>query len=156
MRRVLGLAITHMAAVLIGFALGVYFLPIITAPPSIDADELSRAAEGAVYTTRFAEDLPGNDLLHWGRGTVSLTESRIVHVGDLAPGPDYRVYLVAGRVEDEDDFAVLRDGALLVGPVDRFDGFMLDLPAGTDLSAYTTVLVWCEAFEEFIASATYR
>jgi hypothetical protein len=30
------------------------------------------------------------------------------------------------------------------------------VPQGTDLTAYTTVLIWCEAFGEFITAARYR
>jgi hypothetical protein len=66
-------------------------------------------AQDAVYTAEFAQDLPGNDLLHWGRGTISITQSKIVHEGELAPGPDYMVYLVPRFVEHEDDFLPLKD-----------------------------------------------
>jgi hypothetical protein len=156
MTRFLILSATHMAALAIGFVLGIFFLPILTAPPSIDEAVLTEAAGGALFTTEFEEDLPGNDLLHWGRGTVSITETSIVHDGSLAPGPDYRVYLVPDFVDHEDGFTALRDRSLMVGEVAQFDGFILDLPEGTDLEAYTTVLVWCEAFGEFIAAARYR
>ena len=37
-----------------------------------------------------------------------------------------------------------------------FDGFIIDIPPIVDPSAYTTVLVWCEAFGEFITAASYR
>ena len=37
-----------------------------------------------------------------------------------------------------------------------FDGFVVDVPAGVDVTAYDTVLVWCEAFGQFITSAKYR
>ena len=29
---------------------------------------------------------------------------------------------------------------------DEFDGFLLDVPPGLDVKAYTAVVVWCEAF----------
>ena len=32
----------------------------------------------------------------------------------------------------------------------------VSVPEGTNLEDYTTVLVWCEAFSEFITSARYR
>ena len=34
--------------------------------------------------------------------------------------------------------------------------FILDLPAGTTLEDYNTVLVWCETFGEFITATKYR
>jgi hypothetical protein len=30
------------------------------------------------------------------------------------------------------------------------------VPAGVDVGAYTTVVVWCEAFSKFISAAKYR
>ena len=44
----------------------------------------------------------------------------------------------------------------MIGPVKTFEGFVLDIHSGVDLTVYTTVLVWCEAFSEFIAAAEYR
>ena len=156
MRRLLFGTVTHAAALAVGFALGVYFLPILTAPPSPDAASLDAMAEGATYTAELQQDLRGHDLFHWGEGTISLTESQIVHKGSLAPGPDYMVYLVPEFVEHEDEFLPLKDQSRVIGPVKTFEGFVLDIPSGVDLTVYTTVLVWCEAFSEFIAAAEYR
>ncbi len=94
MKRLVIWLVTHVVALGIGFALGIYMLPILTAPPSPDAATLEAQAQGAVYTAEVSEDLRGNDFLHWGRGTVRLTPTQIVHTGELAPGPDYMVYLV--------------------------------------------------------------
>lgn len=148
--------ISHGVALGLGFALGVYLLPILTAPPSPDAATLEAMAQDARYTAEFAQDLRGHDFLHWGNGTVSLTESQIVHSGELAPGPDYMVYLVPEFVEHEDDFLPLKENSQVIGPVKTFEGFVLDIPSGVDIDAYATVLVWCEAFSEFIAAAKYR
>ena len=156
MRRIFLGIVTHGAALAIGFALGIYFLPILTAPPSPSPTTLEAMAQDAVYSAAFAEDLPGNDFLHWGTGTVSLTATQIVHSGELAPGPDYMVYLVPEFVAQEDDFLPLKAKSQLIGPVKTFKGFALDIPDGVDLEDYTTVLVWCEAFSEFIAAAEYR
>jgi hypothetical protein len=147
---------THAAMLALGFALGVYFLPILTAPEGPDDATLAASAEGAMFSAEFTRDLRGSDFLHWGEGRVQITQTRIVHSGTLAPGPDYMVYLVPDFVEDEADFELLRSSALRIGPVKTFDGFILDLPPGTDPAAYTTVLVWCEAFGEFITAAKYR
>ena len=50
----------------------------------------------------------------------------------------------------------IKDQAQLIGDVKTFNGFLLDVPAGVDIERFTTVLVWCEAFSEFITSAEYR
>ena len=150
------LLISHGAMLAVGFALGIYFLPILTAPEGPDQATLSASAEGAMFEATFTRDLKGSDRLHWGEGSVSLTDTQVVHMGALSPGPDYMVYLVPEFVEDEASFEAIKDVSARIGPVKTFDGFILDLPDGVDPAAYTTVLVWCEAFGEFITAAKYR
>lgn len=150
------LLISHGVMVAVGFALGVYFLPILTAPPAPDAAMLEERAAAAMFSAELTRDLRGSDRLHWGEGTISLTETQIVHQGRLAPGPDYKLYLLPQFAEHEDEFEPLRAQALRIGDVKSFDGFILDVPAGVDLEAYDTVLIWCEAFSEFITAARYR
>lgn len=154
--RFLILSFTHMAALAIGFALGVYFLPILTAPPSPDQTKLEKMVQGAIFSAKFTRDLRGSDFVHWGEGTVSLTSTQIVHMGRLAPGPDYKLYLVDRFVEHEDEFLPIKDTAKLIGEVKSFAGIILDIPDGVDIETYNTVLVWCEAFGEFITAAQYR
>ena len=156
MRRLFIALTTHTAALAIGVGLGIYLLPILTAPPSPDAETLQTMAQGAVFEGEFKRDLPGSDFLHWGEGTVSLTHGQLVHQGALAPGPDYMAYLVPEFVTDEAAFEAVKDQSLRLGAVKSFEGFVLDLPEGTDPTAYTTVLIWCEAFGEFITAAQYR
>jgi hypothetical protein len=150
------LSITHGLVLAIGFALGVYLLPILTAPPSVDRGVLAETAKAAQFEAAFTRDLKGSDFLHWGEGRVSISPTKIAHDGKLSPGPDYKLYLVPDFVEDEAAFLALKERSLRVGDVKTFDGFLIDLPEGTDVNAYTTVLVWCEAFGEFITAAKYR
>jgi hypothetical protein len=154
--KTLVLTTTHVAALVVGFALGVYLLPILTAPASPDQAMLDAMAQKAVYRAELSRDQRGSDFLHWGEGTIGLGPREIVHMGRLAPGPDYKLYLVPEFVEHEDEFLPIKDRAQLVGDVKTFSGFLLDVPAGVDIEQYTTVLIWCEAFGEFIASAKYR
>lgn len=155
MRRVL-LLVTHAIALAIGFALGVYFLPILTAPKGPDRAVLEAEAQGATYTAEFTRDLKGSDFLHWGEGTVSVSPKQIVHMGKLAPGPDYKLYLVPEFVEDEASFEAVKARSAQVGDVKTFDGLILEVPEGVDIEAFDTVLIWCEAFGEFITAAKYR
>ena len=117
---------------------------------------LQEMAQGALFQAELTRDLRGSDFLHWGEGTISLTETQIVHVGELAPGPDYKLYLVKEFVEHEDEFLPIKADAVQVGDVKTFGGFIVDVPEAVDVSQYTTVLVWCEAFSEFITAAKYR
>ena len=156
LRRLLLLLASHGLMLGVGFALGVYFLPILTAPDSPDAAMLEASAQDAAFTAELTRELRGSDFVHWGEGTVSVSSDNIVHQGSLAPGPDYKLYLVSEFVEHEDEFLPIKSSAQLIGDIKTFDGFIVNVPDGVDVAAYTTVLVWCEAFSEFITAAKYR
>lgn len=147
---------THVLALLMGFALGVYLLPILTAPPSPDQAKLADMAQRADFRGELTRELRGSDFFHWGEGSISLSATEIVHQGRLAPGPDYKLYLVREFVEHEDEFLPIKDQAQLIGDVKTFEGFLLDVPTGVDIENFTTALIWCEAFGEFITSTKYR
>ena len=156
MRRLILLTFSHGATLAIGFALGIYLLPILTAPDAPDAAMLEERSRSAVFSGTFTRDLRGSDFLHWGEGTISLTEGQVVHEGRLSPGPDYKLYLTTAFVEHEDEFNPLKAEAQLIGDVKTFEGFILDIPDGVDTSAFTTAVVWCESFGEFITAAKYQ
>ena len=156
MFRLMAFTVSHVAALVIGFGLGVYFLPILTAPDSPDAAALEAQADDAMFTGELTRDLKGSDFLHWGEGTVSLTPTMIVHEGALAPGPDYKLYLTNGFVENEEEFNAVKSESALVGDVKTFGGILLDIPSGIDIHAYDTVVIWCESFGEFITAAQYQ
>ena len=155
MRKVV-LLITHLIAAGLGFGLGVYLLPILTAPPSPDAAMLEEMSADALYTATLTRDLPGSDFLHWGEGEISVGADTIVHTGKLAPGPDYKLYLAPSFADDEASFEAIKDQSVVVGDARTFAGFALSVPDGINIDDYTTVLVWCEAFGEFITAAQYR
>lgn len=156
MRRLILLLGSHGAALAAGFALGIYLLPILTAPPSPDAAELEQSASDAMFTATLTRELRGSDFVHWGEGTISISADKIVHMGKLAPGPDYKLYLLKDFAQHEDEFEPIKDQAVQVGDVKTFEGFVLDVPAGVDVTQYNTVLVWCEAFAEFITAGQYQ
>jgi hypothetical protein len=156
MRRLFFLIISHVAAGAVGFGLGIYFLPILTAPASPDAAMLEKTAQSAEFSAEFTRDLRGSDFLHWGEGKISISDTHIIHQGSLAPGPDYKLYLVPDFVEHEDEFLPAKADALQIGGIKTFDGFLLEVPENVDLTQYTTVLIWCEAFSEFITAAKFR
>lgn len=156
MKRFLLLAVTHAAALAAGFGLGVYFLPILTAPAAPSAGEVSAAAGQAAFKGEFRRTLKDSDLLHWGEGTVSVSKSAVALMGRVAPGPDYKLYLSPEFVETEADFKRLKPRMARVGEVKTFENFIVPLPAGIDPAAYNTVIVWCESFGQFITAARYR
>ncbi|MDX2204255.1 MAG: DM13 domain-containing protein [Hyphomicrobiaceae bacterium] len=156
MLRWIVLLATHVATLAVGFALGVYLLPILAAPPGPDRAALQATASTALYKGRFDRNLKGSDFLHWGEGEVRVTPTRIAHEGRLAPGPDYKLYLAPSYVETREEFLKLKAVSRRIGDVRTFEGFLVDVPAGVDVNAYAAVVVWCEAFSMFISAARYR
>jgi Electron transfer DM13 len=148
--------ITHALVLAIGFAAGIYMLPILTAPASPSAADITAQAGKAQFKGEFRRDLKDSDLLHWGAGTVSVSRNSIALMGRIAPGPDYKLYLSPEFVETEADFLRLKPRMVRVGDVRTFENFIVPVPESVDPAAYTTVIIWCETFHQFITAAKYR
>jgi hypothetical protein len=147
---------SHLLALAVGFALGVYLLPILVAPDAPSAAAVQAQAAAATFRGEFRRDLKDSDALHWGEGTVTVGPTAVTLLGKLAPGPDYKLYLSPQFVETEADFERLKPTMVRVGDVKTFENFVVPLPAGVDPARYDTVVVWCESFRQFITAAKYR
>ncbi|MCG3886112.1 DM13 domain-containing protein [Photobacterium leiognathi] len=155
-KKTITLITTHLLAGALGIALGIYLLPILTAPTAPAASEISNLSTQAQYSGEFQRDLAGSDFLHWGEGKVSLSPTTITLMGKLAPGPDYKLYLSPKFVETEAAFNQEKTNMVLVGDVKTFDNFVVDVPQNIDITKYDTVIVWCESFGQFITAAKYQ
>ncbi|MEW7975596.1 MAG: DM13 domain-containing protein [Candidatus Thiodiazotropha endolucinida] len=156
MKKTFMLTLSHLLFAALGFALGIYMLPILTAPEAPSAEEVAAALSNAEYRAVFRRDLPGSDFLHWGEGKVMIGKRSIVLQGEIAPGPDYKLYLSPKYVETEAEFERIKPEMILVGDVKTFENFVIPIPATVDPAAYNTVIVWCESFGEFITAARYQ
>ena len=152
----LGFLVTHTIALVLGVALGIYLLPILTAPEGPSVSEVTSSSQQALYKTRFHKDVAGSDLIHWGEGAVSINKTNISLMGSLAPGPDYFLYLTKNLVAPHDSFLEIKADSLKVGPIRTFDNFIVPLDESVDLEQYGAIVVWCETFSQFITSASYR
>lgn len=156
MKKVVRLVASHLVVLLLGFALGIYLLPILTAPMTPSAAIVQAIAGKSEFSGQFRRDLLGSDLLHWGEGEVSVGKQAIALMGKIAPGPDYKLYLVPEFVENEEQFLRVKSRSVRVGDIKTFENFIVPVPEGIDVAQYNTVLVWCETFSEFISAAKYR
>jgi hypothetical protein len=156
MARALLFIASHLGVLVVGFALGVYLLPILSAPPAPSMADVQASAHGALYHGEFRRSLPGSDALHWGEGRVTVSASSVTLAGRLAPGPAYRLYLVPEFVDTQEAFERVKARSLPAGDIRTFDNFIVPLPGGTPVDRYSTVVVWCEAFSKFITAARYR
>jgi len=135
----------------VGF--GLYFLPILTAGPGLDQAAVQAPATSAERRGRFVRDLPGSDALHWDDGTIMVNANKIWLDGTISPGPDYRLYLALEFVDDGAGFLAIKAESRQIGAVKTFENFGLDLPPAIDLGEYDAVVIWCEAFKQFITAA---
>ena len=147
---------SHLLVLAIGFGLGIYFLPILIAPSAPSSAEVASQAAAARYSGTFRRDLKDSDALHWGEGKVSISTRSVVLDGEIAPGPDYKLYLSPEFVETEADFVRLKPAMARVGDVRTFRNFVVTMPESIDPARYNTVIVWCESFSQFITAAKYR
>ena len=155
-KRTVLLLASHAIALAVGFAAGIYVLPILTAPDAPSSSEVQAASGKATYTGQFRKDLKGSDFVHWGEGTVSVGRHQVSLLGRVAPGPDYKLYLAPQFVDTRQDFLKLKDRSVRVGDVKTFDNFIVPVPESIDVSRYNTAVVWCESFSMFITAAQYR
>lgn len=154
--RILLLSLSYLLVFTMGFGLGVYLLPILSAPPAPRLTEVQSVAQSRMYSASFRRDLAGSDLFHWGEGQVTVGRDAITLAGRLAPGPAYKLYLTPEFVETEEQFLRVKPRSLVVGDVKTFENFIVPVPPGTPVDNYTTVVVWCESFSRFITAAKYR
>lgn len=105
--------------------------------------------------THKSGEFSGTDDFHFGRGTASLIETGPgrfhLRLEDFSVrnGPDLYVYLST----TSDDYG---EGSLEVGRLKATDGsFGYDLPAGTDIRAYRSAIIWCKQFSHLFAVASF-
>lgn len=150
------LILTHFISLLFGFALGLYLLPILVAPSSSSLADIELNEKESLFQAEFIRDLEGSDFLHWGDARVSISRTQITINGNLAPGPDYKLYLINEFVENEEQFLRIKDNSIFVSDIKSFEDIIVTVPPTVDVTKYRGIVVWCEAFGEFITSAQYQ
>ncbi len=139
---------------IVGFALGIFAFPYMFPPPEAQ-ESLSREETGAqVAKGTFIHANP-NDLVHYGKGAVSVFP-RTVFLGEdfeVGPGPDFHVYLVP-KAEIRDSSEVKNTMFVDLGRLRAFKGSQnYAIPAGVDLKNFPSVVIWCQQFGVLISPA---
>lgn len=155
-KRSILLTASHALALAVGFALGIYFLPILIAPKAPLLGEVRALAEAAEFRGEFRRDLKGSDLLHWGEGNVFVGRTAVSFAGKVSPGPDYKLYLSPEFVDTKEGFLKVKGRSVRLGDVRTFENFIVRVPEQADVLRYNTAVVWCETFSMFISAARYR
>ena len=82
-----------------------------------------------------------------------VSRDRIWLDGAIEQRPDYRLYLIPSFADGEASFLAIKDRAVQIAEINAFTNFSVMVPAHVDVSAFPAVLIWCEAFGEFITAA---
>ncbi|MDC1191947.1 DM13 domain-containing protein [Candidatus Pelagibacter ubique] len=155
-KKIILLISSYIIVFVLGLGLGIYLLPILTAPKSVNIDKIIKLEKNALYKTVFVRDLKGSDLFHWGEADVSVSKNEIIVNGSIAPGPDYKLYLTKEFAEQEEEFLSIKDNSRYVAEVKTFKNFVITVPEDIDINDYNTIVIWCESFSEFITAAKYK
>ena len=137
-----------------GFTLGIFYFPFLFPPPPAMEEVADAENKRVVATGQFIHANP-SDPVHYGKGEVTVYED-LVHLGmdfEVGPGPAFHVYLVSEEVVTPDTIV---DQTMYVdlGRLKAFEGSQnYPIPAGTKLSDYPHVVVWCEKFGVLISPA---
>ena len=152
-----GLAIFLVGGVLgtgFGVALGFFFFPYVFPPPAA-TDQLSETDKAKLVATGTFIHANPSDPVHWGRGKVSVYERAVFLEPDfeVGPGPAFHVLLVPkAQVRSSAD---VKDAMYVdLGGLRAFKGSQrYAIPAGVDLKAYPSVIIWCRQFSVLISPA---
>lgn len=140
-----------------GVALGFFLFPFVF-PPPVAMETLGEAERTRVVARGTFIHADPSDPIHHGRGDVTVYERTVLlHENfEVGPGPAFHVYLVPkANVRKAGDV----EGAMYVdlGGLRSFKGSQkYAIPAGLDLSAYPSVVIWCERFGVLISPADLK
>lgn len=149
------LLMSHLTFLGAGTGLGIYLLPILTAQENASLNEINDVKKLAKYKGEFNRNQKGSDVFHWAEGELYVTDSEIAFRGQVAPGPDYKIYLTKAQAVDKNSFLEMKKEAVLIGELKNFGNFRKSIPDSVNVNEFTTVQIWCESFSKFIGSAVY-
>jgi len=147
---------SHLALAGIGFAAGIYILPVLTAEKGSTIDELKSVKDNFRYQGEFNKNQKGSNAVHWAEGNLFVNDREIAFEGTVAPGPDYKIYLTKKKADSKDEFIKIKEDSLYIGDLKSFGNFIKTLPNGVNIDEYSAVQIWCESFGQFISSASFK
>jgi hypothetical protein len=159
-RLFIGLIAGAIGGTLFGFSLGIFIYPFwFLQEPAME--RLTQSSTRIAVAQGSFIHVNKSDPIHWGKGSTTVyreSESgAVVFLHDdfeVGPGPRFHVYLVDhANVQGGDDFENSRH--IDLGRLRAFKGSQVyQVPAGTDLAAFKSVVIWCKEFGVLIAPAS--
>ena len=154
MRSVLIFLLGGILGMAFGIAVAVFAYPFVFPPPPANEQVSEAERVGLVAKGVFIHAEP-SDPLHYGQGDVVVYQ-KLVHLTKnfkVGPGPKFHVYLSPkAGIRSSADFSSA--DSLDLGRLRAFEGSQkYSVPAGTDLSKYKSVVIWCEQFSVLVSPA---
>ena len=146
-----------------GFAAGIFAYPFLFLNDIVATEQVPGAAGESTRglhvsaTGTFIHANP-KDPIHYGNGGVTVYQD-LVHLEadfEVGPGPKYHVYLVPEQ-NITPMTNVEKTMFVDLGRLKAFKGSQnYPIPAGVDLTKYSSVVIWCEQFGVLISPATLQ
>jgi ABC-type antimicrobial peptide transport system permease subunit len=140
-----------------GVALGFFLFPFVFPPPP-GMETIAEEDRASLHATGTFIHADPSDPIHYGSGKVSVYARTVFLEPDfeVGPGPAYHVYLVP-RASVRASADVVDTMYVDLGPLRAFAGSQrYPIPAGVDLAAYPSVVIWCERFSVLISPADLK
>ena len=136
--------------------------PFLFPPPEVNesVSAMTADADAPLGQAAFREGVAGQDPAHWGKGGVKFYRAadggilmELQADFQVGPGPNFWIYLNAqAGVDDE---AAFQDDAerVKVAKLKSFSGSQVYTLDANQFAAAKSVTIWCESFNQYIASA---
>ena len=136
--------------------------PFLFPPPMVN-ETVSNATYEVVTETNFRQNVVGHDVAHWGRGDIAIYRkpdgNYVVEFKadfEVGPGPNFWIYINTEQdINDEFDFDN-DSNRIRITKIKSFRGSQIYEVSQADIEAGGAITIWCESFNEYIASANYR
>lgn len=161
-RTVVGFLLGGVLGVVVGAGGMLLAFPFLFPPPEVNETVAAMAGRDVapLVESRFREGVAGQDAAHWGRGGVRAYRSDDGNVlvelqadFEVGPGPNFWLYLNSvGGIDDEGDFEA-DDERKRIAKLKSFAGSQVYAVNAGDFENARAVTVWCESFDQYIASA---
>ena len=152
MRQFLIFVVGGLLGLIGGFAVGIFAYPYIFLADIVANEQLQNAAQKTVVATGTFIHANPSDPVHYGKGGVTVY-NEIEKDFEVGPGPKFHVYLVP-EANVTPDTAVDETMYVDLGRLRAFKGSQVfNIPGGTDLKSFKSVVVWCEKFGVLISPA---
>lgn len=135
--------------------------PFIFAPPVLNESVSDTTSDTQLISEiKLRDDDPGQDSGHWGRGSIKIYEKQGGDIylelqSDFAvgPGPNFWIYLNTQHdIVDEAAFKA-DDSRIRIEKLKSFEGSQVYKIKASQYQKAKSITIWCETFNQFIASA---